>query len=137
MKNYRKSITHKKGFTLLEVLVSLFILSIGILLLSSCIKIMKGLTMQNYASEDQIAVLQLRILLAKGDHMQILGKELHFEIAQNKQWLQLHNHRLVKRDGYEIFLKDIDDIAFIEERGCIQLEWKREKKTKSAMLVCE
>ena len=98
---------------------------------------MKGLTMQNYASEDQIAVLQLRILLAKGDHMQILGKELHFEIAQNKQWLQLHNHRLVKRDGYEIFLKDIDDIAFIEERGCIQLEWKREKKTKSAMLVCE
>ena len=137
MKRYRKFIVHRDGFTMLEVLISLLALSFAIVLLSYCIQIMAAMSWDTYASEDRIAIHQLRILLAQSEDLHITKEALTFQRGKQAYTLQFHNHRLVKRKGYEIYLKDIDDVLFTQEGACIHVQWTREQKQKEALLHCE
>ncbi|MEG0528556.1 MAG: prepilin-type N-terminal cleavage/methylation domain-containing protein, partial [Longicatena sp.] len=64
MKKFARFNNHK-GFTLMEVLVSLFCISIMSVLLVGCVQIMARLSSISYESEDRIACMQLRFMLAE------------------------------------------------------------------------
>ncbi|MGX8851506.1 prepilin-type N-terminal cleavage/methylation domain-containing protein [Amedibacillus sp. YH-ame10] len=136
MKKFARFNNHK-GFTLIEVLVSLFCISLMSVLLVGCVQIMARLSSISYESEDRIACMQLRFMLAQSKDLVIEGNTLQFLFHNKSFSLQLHNKRLVKREGYEIFLKDLDTVRFEYSQSCVYMEWSRNHETKKALLTCE
>lgn len=132
-----KRCTNHSGFTLIEVLVALFCMSIALLLVVECVRIMSHLSKHSYHSEDRIAIDQMRLLLVQSDHITTSQDALHFSYHKEPTYIELHNHRLVKRDGYEILMKDLDDVRFVKKGACFYVVWTRKEKTKQAAIVCE
>lgn len=135
MKNCVLSTT--KGFTLVEVLVALLCISASCLLLVQSTLLLKSLMQTRYESEDRIALSQLRLLLAAGDTYQVQGNQFFFQYQGKERYLELHNHRLVRRSGYVIYLQDIDDVSFQQDGNCYQMSWYRDTIQKSAVIACE
>lgn len=128
---------HPKGFTLIEVLMALFIMGVSVLCMVPIVHSINQMSKQIYRSDDIVALQQLRLMLAQGYNFRVEERELLFRFHGNENVLQLHNQRIVKRPGYEIFLTDIDHMT-IQQRGeCYELSWTREKTYKHATLVCE
>lgn len=138
MKKYKKSINpNKQGFTLVEVLVALFCISLTSVLITQCVVVLNTLSKPRYQSEDQIAIHQLRILLAQGMNYHIQNNALYFTYANEENRLEFHNRRFVRRKGYEIFLQDVDYVEVKEKGRCFYVAWERKKKQKEALLTCE
>lgn len=136
MKKYVPSI-NDNGFTLTEVLVAMLVVSISCLLLMQCTLLLRNLYQPHYESEDRVAIAQLRILLAQADTLQGQGDELSFRYQGKDSYLQLHTHRMVRRSGYEIFLQDLDEVSFAKDGNCYELNWRRGKSMKKAVIACE
>lgn len=111
-----------KGFTLLETLIAcLFIpiimsLAVGMLTLMNQFK-------GDFLEQEDIFKVQLRQMLSRS---KILDCEEAFTFSKNNQIfeLSLHDHRLVKRPGFEILLFEVDAFSFehLEERCRIYYE---------------
>lgn len=126
-----------KGFTLVETLIAFSCVMLSILMVAPLISSVSKMWKQNYQSEDRIAIYQLRILLAQSKDVRLQNQQLSFIYRKQETILEWHKDRLVKRDGYIIYLQDIDDGFFIQEDGCIYAQWTRNKNTKQALLSCE
>lgn len=136
MKKYKQSISSTDGFTLLEVLIALLCISLATVLFVQCTAILKKMSKPMYQSEDRIAIYQLRLLLAQSENLRIQDKNLYFTYAEKENHFELHNRRLVRKSGYEIFLQDIDAFNIREEKGCFHVYWNRQKMQKKALLAC-
>lgn len=136
MKKSNRCIKAKQGFTLIEVLVSLFCLSLCLLLFIGVCEMMNHYPVQDLLSDDVIAVRQIRFILAQGEDITLTSDSISFRYHQDDVLLTYHNHRLVKTPGYEIFLKDIINGTFYEKGGCIYAGWKRARDYE-ALLYCE
>lgn len=136
MKKSNASIKTNKGFTLIEVLVSLFCLSLCLLLFIGICEMMNHYPVQDPLSDDVIAIRQIRMILAQGEDLTLMADTISFRYHQSEVSLSYHNNRLVKTPGYEIFLKDIDQGTFYEKGGCIYAGWKRTKDYE-ALLYCK
>lgn len=111
-----------KGFTLLETLIAcLFIpiimsLAVGMLTLMNQFK-------GDFLEQEDIFKVQLRQMLSRS---KILDCEEAFTFSKNNQIfeLSLHDHRLVKRPGFEILLFEVDAFSFehLEERCRVYYE---------------
>ena len=115
---------NRKGYTLLEMLVAMFCIAISLLLLTGILKPLLSIQEPSYISEDILGIRQLRLLLAQSYHLQV-----------NEAKLLLHNHRLVRQEGYIIYLKDLDAIHFKQKGNQIYLYWRREQDEKHALLT--
>lgn len=116
------------GYTMAELLTALgaaMMCSVLLALLSQWAAQM--IVAQPFLIQDQMAVLQLRLYLAQCDHLQLEQGALQVEYGRETFTLQLHQHRLVKRPGYEIFLTDVEDANFFREGDAYYLEWQREE----------
>lgn len=136
MKNLKQYGKRNKGFTLLETLIAVYIISITMLLLTSSLGILKQVNKDERLSDDAIAIHQLRLLLVASKNIEIMENELSFEINSEIFYLQFDRNRLVKRKGYEIYLEFVDELHFYEEGECQGIEWKRNKKANYAILAC-
>lgn len=137
MRLFKTSIRKNEGFTLVEVLVALLCVSFSTLLLTQCMLLLRSQSMSRYESEDRIAIDQLRILCMQGDQYQLQNSTFLFRYHGEPTWLEYHNRRLVRRDGYQIFLQDIDAATFHKKGDCYYAQWVRQASTQEALLACE
>ncbi|MEG2507277.1 MAG: type II secretion system protein [Longicatena sp.] len=126
-----------KGFTLVEVLVALLCVSLASILLVHCVRLLQHLSQPTYWSEDRIAIHQIRLMLAQGENYFIEGDNLTFQYHGKERTLGYHRNRLVARDGYEIFLQEINESTFIKEGACYYVSYTRKTTKTEALLVCE
>ncbi|WP_270820032.1 prepilin-type N-terminal cleavage/methylation domain-containing protein [[Eubacterium] hominis] len=131
MKKYKGSMNN--GFTMVEVLVALSCLSLCLLLFSGVCGLLQKASDDTHQNDDIIAIRQLRMLSAQGYDMQCGNQECTFRYHDSDITLKLHNHRLVKTPGYEIFVKDIKEGYFAQEGNCITFHWNKQETT----LYCE
>ena len=136
MMKSKQSIKGNKGFTLVEVLVALFALSLCLMLFVGVCSIMKQYPVSSSLSDDVLAIRQLRMVLAQSDDIRLEQGEVKFHYREKDCQLKYHNHRLVKSPGYEIYVKDLEEGSFYEQGGCIYASWKRTKE-QHAILYCQ
>ena len=110
---------NRKGYTLLEMLVAMFCIAISLLLLTGILKPLLSIQEPSYISY----------------HLQVDEDKLTFRYHGNEAKLLLHNHRLVRQEGYIIYLKDLDAIHFKQKGNQIYLYWRREQDEKHALLT--
>lgn len=129
----KKSIPN--GFTMIEALIALFITLIvsfcAVIYLRTCVIFI------NYRPnhQDQFAILQLRQIVAVSKDKEVKEKALYMIYEHNQIRIEFDRNRLVKRDGYEILIENIEYAEFIEEDEKIYLRYQKDKKTYSVQIA--
>lgn len=127
----------KQGYTLIEMLIGLQLAVILVMLASAMLYNARKMVKQNYHNEDLMALYQIRLLLVQSTQFSLIDDNLHFSYGGENYYLTFHNYRLVKRDGYEIYMQNLDDLWFEEKEGCYFLNYEREQVHKKTLLTCK
>lgn len=135
MKGSKKAM-NVKGFTLIEVLIAFTCVFIAMLLCVPIISSIAFMQKPSYLSEDRLAIYQLRLMLAQSNDISIKDDTLYFTYQKKPQILQFDRNRLVRKEGYEIFMQSVDDLYFEQREECFYVVWQRGKKQKTALLTC-
>lgn len=122
------SIVHKKGYTLLECLIALFILSLCLSLFSTYISYLDYLKVDDYNLQDEIGIYQLQITLAKNEIVSVENDEIVYKTYNNECLISLVNNRLISKPGTLIYLINIDEVSFEQEEEVIYLIYVRDEK---------
>lgn len=119
----------KRGFTLIEVLLSLFITS---LIVINCSLLYKTLYFSDYEKkidarlENGIATLSKELIMA---HSIEYGNSLTFKNEKDEECqVILQNDRLVLTPGHNILCNAIEDVKFKGGENLIRMEIKRDDK---------
>ena len=129
----KKSIPN--GFTMIEALIALFISLIvsfcAVIYLRTCVLFI------NYRPnhQDQFAILQLRQIAAVSKDRKVKERTLYMIYEHEEIRIEFDRNRLVKRDGYEILMENIEYAEFFEEDGKIYLRYQKDKKTFSVQIT--
>ena len=120
-----KLFMNNQGFTLIELIFSLFICSLSITLISSALTLIPHLIKENESLQDEIGLSQLR-------HIGLLGKDLFInmdglEMNYLGDNITIHQigKRIVKEPGFHIILQDISSSIFTEKDTCIYLTYEK------------
>lgn len=129
----KKSIPN--GFTMIEALIALFISLIvsfcAVIYLRTCVLFI------NYRPnhQDQFAILQLRQIAAVSKDRKVKERTLYMIYEHEEIRIEFDRNRLVKRDGYEILMENIEYAEFFEEDEKIYLRYQKDKKTFSVQIT--
>lgn len=137
MKDLKHSMN--KGFTSVEVLLSLWIISFSMLLLSSVLPSISKLTEPDSFIQEQIGLRQLRHILLLSENVNITDDSLIGWLYNEEYTLKYDRNRLVKTPGYEIMLIDLASARFVSKGECIYLAYQKnnETKIKERLLFCK
>lgn len=127
----------RHGFTLIETIFALLVISFAILLFSLYLKFMRQVNIPMYIGEDEVAIRQLRLHYALSSDVYI--DDTRLQLQYYGEWIDFHvlQDRLVQSPGYQVYFQDIEWLVFIEEEGCIYVEFKHRKNTQQkAILGC-
>lgn len=127
----------QQGFTMIEMLMAMFIGSLCLILCTKLLGIIHQNPIPYDRSEDAIAIRQLQLLFAVGENYEIMDSTLYMDYEGKRIRLELTNHQLVRRSGFVVFLQDIDQIQWSKQGRCILLRWQRKRFDAQAVVGCE
>lgn len=128
---------NRKGFTLIESLFSLFILSLSISLLTMVLPCLLVMEKYHVTIEDEIALYQLRKLILYASDITFTEEELNFYYMEDFVSLSLEKGRVVRKKGYVIYMDGLTDSYFSKKKGCLFLNYEKNKTQKKRFLGCE
>lgn len=119
----------KKGFTLIEVLLSLVITSI---IMVNCSLLVKVISLKDNENSIDLTIENAIYTLSRElicSHDITYGSSLIFYNENNEQVnVILENNRLVITPGYNILCHDIDNVEFVNDNGFIKIKVYKENK---------
>lgn len=135
--NNSNKLTSNKGFTLVECLLALSITSLSMVLLSTSLPLLKRIQISRLNIEDEIALIQVRKMLLYSHDILFSQDELLFYTMGKEASLLFHEDRLVKVDGFVIYMENIPMAYFTKKKGCIYLNYEREFTVYERFLTCQ
>lgn len=121
---------------MIEMLLSLFIFSLSMTLLTMSIPLIHRLQDIHVDIEDEIALYQLRQLLLYASEIQYNEDELNFFYFEKEASLVLEKNRIVRKDGYVIYMEDIEKSYFTQKGDCFYISYEKNNKRKERFLGC-
>lgn len=125
------------GFTLVETIISLIVVSFALLLLTMCLTLMKNSNRKMYDGEDEVAIRQIRLLYALGEKIRVENEMLMFEYYGEEMYFTFYKNNLVLKDGFQVFFKELSNIHFFEEDSCIYVQFLHiDQKEQKRIIGC-
>lgn len=87
--------------------------------------------------EDEIALMQIRKMLLNSHDILFGQDELLFYTMAKDASLSFHEDRLVKQEGFVIYMENIPMAYFSLKKGCIYLNYEREETFHERFLTCQ
>lgn len=126
-----------KGTTLIEMLISLFIIGITVSLIAGCLTLFRRIEKFDYPLEEEIAFYQLRQILSISSDIQIEPEKLTFLYKGETAYLIIENERLIRKEGYVIYLDNLKWGQFEKQLNCIYLHYERGHGEQKRFLGCK
>lgn len=126
---------NEKGFTLLECIVSLYVVSMAILLLSGVVLMMKGDTFQSYKSEDENSIFNLRRIYMLSEEQRLDGDMLAFRYLNKEMYFLYQDNKLVLKEGYQVYFREVEAAYFTETGDCIYVVYKHKQKKEEKRII--
>lgn len=118
----------KNGFTMIDALLSLLVFSIVTLcilvFLQTCLKMLN----MDMLQQEQMAVIQLREILSLSKDIEVQSHELTMNYKHESIWIGQDKDRLVKKEGYEILMEGVKNVAFYQQDEEIFLSYSKADK---------
>lgn len=135
MKNHMKM--SGSGFTLVETIVSLIVVSVSLLLLTMCLSLMKNSNKKMFNGEDEIAVRQIRLLYALSEKIVVNDKMMEFEYYGEEMHFVFTKNNLILKNGYQVFLKELSNVMFYKEDSCVYIQFSHiDQKKQDRIIGC-
>lgn len=126
-----------KGFTMIEVIISLMITSICVLLLSMMLKIVVNRDYSLYTADDESSIHQMRLLFVLSKDYQINDDMLYFRYLSKDMHFNFTNRKLILEDGYQVFFNHLDNAYFSVRNHCYYFNYQRGNQIKDRVIGCE
>lgn len=125
----------KNGFTLIECVIAILcdfiVMTLVLVFINACVHIMHLRTTQ----QDQMAILQLRQILAISSDVEIEDNRLSLIYEHEEIEIKFDRNRIVRTPGYEILMEKVDEVEFYEEDDEIYLVYKKENQEYTFQLL--
>ena len=115
----------KSGFTLLEVLLSLFCASMCIPILLMAITLLTKEVSFSELIQDEIALSQLRHICNVAEDYAFEDTSLSFTYHNERYYLSLKNNHVILQPGTQIFFNHVDRTTFYQIADCIYIQFER------------
>lgn len=113
----------KKGFTLIELSLAIFIVNITLILWLSLFNLLQNFDAKIDERENNLGLIQLRRVIALGHDFEIFSDELCMNYRDDMTCFYETNHRLIQTPGTQIYLLNISDCEFKEDGNTITLSY--------------
>ncbi len=125
----------KKGYTLIEVIISITILAFISPLFIFVIKQMVNFSSNNTQRQNFIGIIQLRRSLSLGVKHIIESDQICMTYNDDLMCFEQYESNLIAYPGTQYFLVKVDDINFFNDEGWIMLEFESESKNYVVKLI--
>ena len=113
---------------MIDALLSLLVFSIVTLcilvFLQTCLKMLN----MDMLQQEQMAVIQLREILSLSKDIEVQSHELTMNYKHESIWIGQDKDRLVKKEGYEILMEGVKNVAFYQQGEEIFLSYSKADK---------
>lgn len=118
----------KNGFTMIDALLSLLVFSIVTLCMLVFLQTSLKMLSMDMLQQEQMAVIQLREILSLSKAIEIQSHELTMNYKHESIWIGQDKDRLVKKEGYEILMEGVKNVAFYQQEEEIFLSYSKAEK---------
>ena len=118
----------KNGFTMIDALLSLLVFSIVTLCMLVFLQISLKMLNMDMLQQEQMAVIQLREILSLSKAIDVQSHELTMNYKHESIWIGQDKDRLVKKEGYEILMEGVKNVAFYKRDEEIFLSYSKAEK---------
>lgn len=132
MEKYRKIQTIQSnrtssGYSLIELILTLFIVSFLITLIGPIIKTTSKIMQQDiYTYQDEIGIYQMQIVLATNVITAVDNCEIGYRTEKNDCHISLVNFNVISQPGFVCFLTNVDNLFFYQHFGIIYIDYERD-----------
>lgn len=117
-----------KGFTLLESVFALWIVSFCLVLLVSCMQLMRNIELSNLYAQDDMALYKIRLMLALSKDVEEVNDNLDFSYENTNYTMYLYEDKIILIPGYQVLLQDVDNMYIEVSNNVYYLVYERENK---------
>ena len=128
---------NKNGFSLIESILSLFIVTLSFSLLYCVFPLLSTVSQYDVSIEEELALSKLRETILYASDIEFSESELFFYSMEKQMTLVLEKNRIVRKDGYLIYMDGLESSRFIKKGKCIYLKYERKNIHKERFLGCE
>lgn len=118
----------KNGFTMIDALLSLLVFSIVTLCMLVFLQTSLKMLNMDMLQQEQMAVTQLREILSLSKAIEVQSHELTMNYKHESIWIGQDKDRLVKKEGYEILMEGVKNVAFYKRDEEIFLSYSKAEK---------
>ena len=118
----------KNGFTMIDALLSLLVFSIVTLCMLVFLQTSLKMLNMDMLQQEQMAVIQLREILSLSKAIDVQSHELTMNYKHESIWIGQDKDRLVKKEGYEILMERVKNVAFYKRDEEIFLSYSKAEK---------
>lgn len=124
------SISHKRGrgFILKDYLLGLLIVVIMIPLLNAPYRLIDSLKFNDDLLLDIISIEKLKRELLMTEIIEVKKEVLDYLKEGEERKLIFNDHRLYLSPGYQLFLKDVDDLSFSYDGKVVYMTYLKDGK---------
>ena len=126
-----------KGFTMIEMLLSLLIISLSVSMIVNILPVLKKTSKLDNNIDFEMGFMQLREVLLLADEILFDEEELRFYYKGEDCSLIIDDNRIVKTDGYMIYLEGLEEAYFSKKGSCYYLNYEENNENKKRFLGCE
>lgn len=129
---------HNKGFTLIETILGLLVVSISVLLISGYLQLVSKVDYDFHYGEDEVSVRQLRLIYVLSSSITIDSQQVCFDYMNNELCLYQKDDKLILTPGYQVFIKDLNSISFYHNDNCLYLQYQHKNQMEEKRVIgCE
>lgn len=126
---------NSKGFTLIEIVLSMYIISISVMFISAILFIVTTQSLKSYVSEDENSIQNLRRTYVLSENVELDGDMLSFRYLMQDMYFQLIDDKLVLREGYQVYFQNLEYGYFTKEQGCVYVTYKHKKEAEKKRII--
>lgn len=124
------------GFTGIEVLLSFMITTLAVSLMLHCYPLIRSFVTTADRMQRIIGIEQLRDILYLSDSFIVYSDCIECRYLGETITIEIDGERIVKRDGYQILLEEVEEGEFDEKGECIYLRLVEHGEKKEIKLKC-
>ena len=129
---------HNKGFTLIEAILGLLIVSIAILMISGYLQLVHKVDYELYYGEDEVSTRQLRLIYVLSSFVNVSDQQVCFAYLNGELCLYQKDDKLILTPGYQVFMKDLKAINFQYYDNCLYLNYQHKNQAETRRVIgCE
>lgn len=137
-KLFKKFTTIYEGFTLVETIFSMLVVSLSLLFFTAFLQICKRESWELSYKEVDSSIMQLQKLYVLSENTFVENEMWFFELNGEEMNFYEDENKLILEPGYQVFFMNYEELYFYEEAGCLYLHMKTSEKSEQERIVgCE